>query len=234
MTKFAISNFEKILAEGNSLSIQTMAQSVREECINYWRLKSYDALETEVRIMTQKVARLKPYKLEENLAAYVVGMVDATAEIFKELLRDSGQCAEIQDTLTPRCEQVLRCLYDNVSFWGGVRHGELADRLDMSDSALSNLMKKILKSGAAEARKTGKNTYYSITNAGKQYCKERALIKAKGPIIERGDSVRIKDNNKWISDGVVEFITDIDNQKVVGLTQANEQKEPPVLSRYSL
>jgi len=52
----------------------------------------------------------------------------------------------------------------------GMRHGELAEAADLSGSALTNMMKRILSSGAADCTRIGKNAWYMLTKAGRRYC----------------------------------------------------------------
>lgn len=74
-----------------------------------------------------------------------------------------------------RVIQILECLNRH----GEMRHGELAEAMGSSPSALSNLMKKILQTGLARSRRTGRNTCYEVTDLGRHFCRQEAQREAQ-------------------------------------------------------
>lgn len=69
-----------------------------------------------------------------------------------------------------RVIEILECL----NLHGEMRHGELAEAVGSQPSALSNLMKKILQTGLARSRRTGRNTCYEVTDLGRHFCRQEA------------------------------------------------------------
>ena len=102
---------------------------------------------------------------------------NAEHEEFEKALRILEQkTAQIRHCLcasqSAATDRILMQLYE-ANGGQGMRHGELADALGYSYSNLTNVMKRILSSGAVEAARTGKNTYYMLTPAGQRYCAQK-------------------------------------------------------------
>ena len=94
-------------------------------------------------------------------------------ETMEHLEDDASQTQTAQEPIprpSKRVIEILECLNQH----GEMRHGELADAVDSSYSALSNLMKKILQTGLARSRRTGRNTCYQVTDLGQHFCRQEA------------------------------------------------------------
>ncbi|MBR6096551.1 MAG: hypothetical protein IKP82_06385 [Oscillospiraceae bacterium] len=94
-------------------------------------------------------------------------------------LEDGASQTQAAQEPTPRPServiQILECLNRH----GEMRHGDLAEAVDSSPSALSNLMKKILQTGLARSRRTGRNTCYEVTDLGRHFCRQEAQREAQ-------------------------------------------------------
>lgn len=55
----------------------------------------------------------------------------------------------------------------------GMRHGELAVAVDSSPNSLTGIMKRVVDSGAVTVSRSGKNTHYMLSEAGRRYWEER-------------------------------------------------------------
>ena len=102
---------------------------------------------------------------------YHVGRKDGYLEALERLVRWEEHERAADEVLkpSPAAMQVLEYLREH----GSVRHGELAKGLGKSDSALSNLMKNILRTRLVEATHFGRITVYHLTDLGQRCCKQR-------------------------------------------------------------
>lgn len=213
------------------------------ELLNAWvNDDSHREFETLLRLTEQKSARAKrklsKWSLREQLF-YYLGILDGFVRIFRELFREEERDRSVitlAATQSAKTDQILLRLYTK-NGGQGMRHGELADALGVSYSALTNTMKRVLQSGAVEAARTGKNTYYTLTVAGRRYCarkqeQERAFApsqeqligmltdtiqkayqpktRTENPLsIRPGEHVRIVENKKPIKEYYLQSIVEI-------------------------
>lgn len=101
---------------------------------------------------------------------YHVGRKDGYLEALERLARWEEHERAADEVLrpSPAAMQVLEYLREH----GSVRHGELAKGLGKSDSALSNLMKNILRTRLVQATRFGRITVYQLTDLGQRCCKQ--------------------------------------------------------------
>ena len=92
-------------------------------------------------------------------------------ETMEHLEEDASQTQTAQKPIprpSKRVLEILECLNQH----GEMRHGELADAVHTTPQNLSNLMKKILQTGLARSRRTGRNTCYEVTDLGRHFCRQ--------------------------------------------------------------
>lgn len=139
-----------------------------------WMSNGRQDFESVIRMAIQDVESLKRRYPELNVSVhYLMGRLDGYTELFERLYREEQRiCAAAEELTpqTPKVRQILLYLYKN----DGTRHGDLATAIGSSYSSLTNIMKKVLLSGTVEAVRSGRNTCYHLTEAGRQYC-ERSL-----------------------------------------------------------
>lgn len=135
-----------------------------------WMANGRQDFESAIRMAIQDVESLKNRYPELNVSVqYVMGKLDGYTELFERLYREEQRVYAITEELTsqtPKARQILLYLYEH----DGTRHGDLAAVVGSSYSSLTNIMKKVLLSGAVEAVRSGRNTCYHLTEAGRQYC----------------------------------------------------------------
>lgn len=169
---------EPYTAKESYQQVHRFVYEVKSDLLDAWANAEHEEFEKALRILEQKTAQIR-HCLNMNdvivQSSILVGMLQGFTELFGELLRKERQdqriiamCAS-QSAATDR---ILMQLYE-ANDGQGMRHGELADALGYSYSNLTNAMKRILNSGAVEAARTGKNTYYMLTPAGQRYCVQK-------------------------------------------------------------
>ena len=169
---------EPYTAKESYQQVHRFVYEVKSDLLDAWANAEHEEFEKALRILEQKTAQIR-HCLNMNdvivQSSILVGMLQGFTELFGELLRKERQdqriiamCAS-QSAATDR---ILMQLYE-ANDGQGMRHGELADALGYSYSNLTNAMKRILNSGAVEAARTGKNTYYMLTPAGQRYCAQK-------------------------------------------------------------
>lgn len=213
--------------------------------LNFWLKETHEKFENFLRIFRQKYDRAKRALGEwspRETCIFYLGALFAAQRIFEELYRAEGEQEKLISTFavqSPRSEEILLCLYRRNS-GGGMRHGELAAALGLSESALTNAMKRVLQSGAAEAARSGKNTFYTLSKAGQRYCagreeKPAVLTRAQWaerllrelirtePGVERGPVLRGGDRAQVLVDGIragefrVREILEMENLKYINI-----------------
>ncbi len=100
------------------------------------------------------------------------GMMKGILQVLRQMLKEEVRNVDVEELAalqSAKTDRILLCLYNHRSGMG-MRHGELAEAADLSGSALTNMMKRILSSGAADCTRIGKNAWYMLTKAGRRYC----------------------------------------------------------------
>lgn len=182
MRRYALScdyEFQQAAAAEDGRAMERTTLGFLTVLLNIWLEETHEKFESFLRIFRQKYDRAKRvlgvWSPRETCIFYL-GALFAAQRIFEELYRAEGEREKLISTFavqSPRSEEILLCLYRR-NGGTGMRHGELAAALGLSESALTNAMKRVLQSGAAEAARSGKNTFYTLSKAGQRYCAERA------------------------------------------------------------
>ena len=135
-----------------------------------WTDNSRQDFERVLRLTIQEVESVKERWPELNCSVqYQLGKLDGVTVLFEQFYRAAERMKAIKKNLarqTPKSRQILMYLYKNKD----VNHGELAEAIGSSYSSLTNIMKKVLLSGAVESARSGKYTYYNLTEAGRKFC----------------------------------------------------------------
>ena len=214
-----------------------------EDFLNYIRINAQQS-ERSRRVISNEIDKL----------SYYLGIFEGMIRI----LGDISQTENERDAITkliaaqsPRTSQILYCLYEN-NKGHGMRHGELATAVGQSESALSNIMKRILQSGAVEVSRTGKNTFYTLSLAGQRYCESNGkqnkndmeerikeiskkmdeLLKLEKPSehnnemqLKIGDIFKLKIGNANNREVEIRTILTYDNEKYVRCIETNKGTE---------
>lgn len=151
-------------------SVMDHVEEQKETLWTTWTASDRQDFESVIRMAIQDVESLKNCYPELNVSVpYVLGKLDGYTELFERLYREEQRVYTVTEELaaqTPKARQILLRLYEH----DGLRHGDLAAAVGSSYSSLTNIMKKVLLSGAVEAVRSGRNTCYHLTEAGRQYC----------------------------------------------------------------
>ncbi len=152
-------------------------EKVRGDFIKNWFEKKQHDFQELLLANIQKNIRLRNlYGNELDKISFHLGELEGMTLVFKELHRAEEEKREIVFSVacqSKKTAEILQCLYEH-NGGTGMRHGELAETVGQTDSALSNIMKRILQSGAVEASRTGRNTFYTLTTAGERFCLEQS------------------------------------------------------------
>lgn len=149
-------------------SVMDHVEEQKEALWTAWMANGRQDFESAIRIVIQDVESYKNRYPDLNVSVpYLLGRLDGYTELFERLYREEQRvCAVAEEELTPKARRILLYLYEH----DGTRHGDLAAAVGSSYSSLTNIMKKVLLSGAVEAVRSGRNTCYHLTEAGRQYC----------------------------------------------------------------
>lgn len=148
-------------------STMDRVEEQKEALWTAWMANGRQDFESVIRITIQDVESIKENSPELNVSTpYLLGRLDGYTELFERLYREEQRVCAVAEELPPKARQILLYLYEH----DGTRHGDLAAAIGSSYSSLTNIMKKVLLSGAVEAVRSGRNTCYHLTEAGRQYC----------------------------------------------------------------
>lgn len=159
---------------GNTYAVTTQVKYLGEQIVERWMLESHENLDRDLCILLQRSQRAKRELVdEEHEVTYQLGVAEGYTRAIERLYRAENQRKSIVETLAKssgKARLMLECLYQKQG--DGMCHGDLAEAIGSSPSALTNLMKRAILSGAVEASRSGKNTYYVLTQAGERYCRQ--------------------------------------------------------------
>lgn len=243
------------IKQKNTNAIATYVEKIKKEFLKRWLDEERTDFGQFVAINAQHNERYQNLLSEDlHQLSFYLGSLKGMTDIFKELYRADCGREEIIRTLaaqSPRTAQILHCLYEN-NGGNGMRHKELAETVGQSDSALSNIMKRIVQSGAVDVSRSGKNTFYTLSTIGERYCSDnerkdgvsqiilqkldQLLAQNQQELIQclpENDSRNLKKGDKFspivdntIYDEIqIESIWGAGNKQYVKLTQTNKETE---------
>lgn len=168
----------KILAEG--------VEEINQKLFDAWHNSPHGTLPDLIRKCVQR-SRFARTILGNwrNTTAYYVGMLYGIVQVYSELSQEEKEQETLDEQIKkiiPRPGAVTKKIFDKLididRYNGWISHGKLAKDLETSKSSLSNIMKRLVASGAVESEKNGRFTNYRITSMGKRYY-ERFLFTAQ-------------------------------------------------------
>lgn len=163
-----------IVDTGDFYSVMERVNEYEEDLWDTWSDKREDAFEPVLRQTVQEIEHVKNLHAEYNISIqYLMGKLDGWTEVMERLHRTGESIKKAAEELSSqsiKARQIMECLYKNKE---GMRHGELAAAIGSSDSSLTNIMKRVLLSGAVESVRSGKNTIYYLSDVGRRYCQEQ-------------------------------------------------------------
>lgn len=111
-------------------------------------------------------------KAQEDSLDYWIGYYSGILSVYQLYLAEHYKQAVVSEKLNstfaetvPHFDEAISFIYKNE----GVRHGKLAEALNIEKSTLSGIMDRIVEAGAATFSRPGKFKYYYLTPAGKAY-----------------------------------------------------------------
>ena len=179
-----LNNFVEELAVRN---IKNLILEFQNLFLDRWlRTASHTEFYNILRLATQKSTQAKRRLgslSEREETSYYLGMMAGIEHVFQELYTAEERDLRIivmAGSQSEKTDRILMCLYTK-NGGQGMRHGELAKEVNISDSSLTNTMKRILQSRAVTAVRTGKNTFYTLTPAGQRYCSKKQEPSTRTP-----------------------------------------------------
>jgi len=189
-----LKNIRQVLTKLNTFVEELAVEHVKNAIIEFRNLFIDSWLNTTthteffntLRFTTQKTKQAKRRLgslSEREEISYYLGILAGVEYAFQELYTAEErelQIVMLASSQSEKTDRILMCLYTK-NGGQGLRHGELAKELNVSESSLTNTMKRILQSRAVSAVRTGKNTFYTLTPAGKRYCSKKQAPLTQNP-----------------------------------------------------
>lgn len=168
-------DLKQAIMEHDIYAIDCFVVDQQNILLNEWYNKSHQTFHTALQRALQKSHRAKQQFLtEKDEIPYQIGVWEGFLQAFRALYEEENTESDILEKAvakSPNTAKIIRFLYQHSQ---PICHGELADELGMTHSALSNAMKRVIGCGAVSVSRTGRNTRYTLTAAAKQYCKKEA------------------------------------------------------------
>lgn len=191
-------DFQGTITREDGPQMERIVMDFRNDILNEWLNGSLEGFKTLLCQSEQQYVRASRSfgrMTMREMCAFYLGVLSCIIQIFQVMFREeSKDCRAISDIArqSPKTEEILFTLYRlHENGIDGIRHGKLAEELGMTDSALSNAMKRALGSGAVEVSRYGKSTVYSLTSVGRRYC---AKSQTSRPLMTKQMILRILQN----------------------------------------
>ena len=147
--------------------------SAADELTSNYRTKNYIALQANLKYLKNAFLFLrKEEEANESigyLVGYLSGVLNAIEEFtFSEEFKFDRLMKERKDPAIddiPHISEILRIL----SKTSEMRHGVLADRVEIDKSTLTPIMERLCKLGLTSFSRIGNRKYYYLTALGKEY-----------------------------------------------------------------
>lgn len=171
-------DLQQLVASADYSALEDYAHLCQVEALERWVCLDHSDMERFLRLSEQKISRAKrPIEQANGLcqSAFFLGVAAGMVTILRELYREEKKDQQITAMCaaqTDKTDQILLCIASQ-NGGQGMRHGELADAVGIPYSSLTNIMKRVLQSKAVTATRSGKNTYYTLTRAGRRYCERK-------------------------------------------------------------
>lgn len=166
-------DLEKAFADRDCYIVQCFVVEQQNLLTKDWMSKPNQDFYKTLRISEQKLHRAKRQlsTLNDEII-YQIGIWEGVLQIYRTLYVEKIKKDNILEAIADKSSETTKIIRFLHQYGKPVRHGELADTLEMDYSTLTTAMKKAIGCGAVSASGTGRNTRYVLTPAGKQYCTE--------------------------------------------------------------
>lgn len=244
-------DLKQALNNEDTAAIQCFVVDQQNLLLNDWLNGSHDDFRQTLQRSLQRSHRIKrSTAFQNNEISYQMGVWEGVLQTYNALYDEERREEDLMALAVAKSqntEKIIRFLYQHGE---PICHGDLADRLGMNYSTLTNAMKRVIACGAVTACRTGRNTRYTLTQAAKQFCKKEqkwtkviskdrkealmeelvCLLRAQTPSargdlsVHAGDSVRIRDENNeaWSERKKLTWIMQAGKEKYLRLEPDND------------
>lgn len=188
--KKIINSYNIITSEINNdwKSISKYVRQLMTACYSLYRTNQFSYLEQLIEVQYRKIACLGERQKSQESIPYQIGVAIGTLESMKQVVRYYYKQEKIVDLLEkqtyinlPHIEQIIGILQQKDI----IQHGKLAKEIEIDKSTLTPIMKQMEKSGLVSAIISGRNKYYSLSDAGKRYAHQISPIMAKADLLNQ-------------------------------------------------
>ena len=166
-------SLEENIITGDTYSAYEYVHSSIHILTDLWLSKDRGEFDKQLKLAEQDLEAALEELPDCHEFSFLCGELSGSLRVLKRMYLATGERERIISGLAEhsrKSEEILQCLYMSQT---GMRHGELAEAIDSSPNALTNVMKKVVASGAVEVSRSGKNTFYVLSHAGRKYCESR-------------------------------------------------------------
>lgn len=169
--------FYRAVEENNFAVLTEGIAEIENRLFKAWNSNDRQIFDDVLSLSVQRTKRVRGQLpgWQDN-PAFQIGKLEGIVQAYTSLFQEEKRQAAIEQEITammPKMGSVTRKifskLYDLSADYQWITHSELAEAVQTSDSSLSNIMKKLLRSRAVESEKNGKYTNYRLTQGGKRY-----------------------------------------------------------------
>ncbi len=162
------------ISERRIQKMQDEVETFYDRLSDFIAQRKFHELESEL-VKTEKLLQAVRTTLEteEENISFQIGRLAGINMVFKQMYFDNAQVTEAR-ALCPDTKYA-DILIDTLADVPFMQHKQLADKLDISSSQLTQIMAKLDKSSFKfiNSSKNGKFKYYSLSEIGKKYYKKQ-------------------------------------------------------------
>lgn len=138
-------------------------------------------------------------RTEQEVFAYECGIFNGAYKILQEMDRIYMEQEECRNSLELLERKYVRDIMDYLSGNPFARHGSIAEKIKVSPSYLSEILKLLVQAGFVERDGKNKSTRYYLTKAGRQHCRTHAVRNTKTEYyIDITDFKEIQDKENFL------------------------------------
>ena len=175
---------EKLLETDDINRLADQVQEAIDVLMKNW-FTSRENLDELVQELDQQLESQMYEKQLYDFPAFYLGRLEGSIHVIKELIVDEKRKKQVISVAADHGQKFSKILEQLAEAgYTGMRHGELAEAVGSSPNSLTNIMKKVIASGAVDVSRSGRNTHYVLSEAGRRYYNGSDSARGKGVEME--------------------------------------------------
>jgi len=167
--------FYKAIQNASVDVVEAGVYEIKQRLYDSWTETTHESFDELLSACLHRMYRAKTESTQlENNITYYIGLLEGIVTVYSGLYAAEKEEKAIADTIKNSVNRVsdisyriLDVLNSNNNKWIG--HSELAEKVNTTVQSLSNILRKMVSSGAVETTREGARIKYRLTRPGKKY-----------------------------------------------------------------